>query len=357
MIRLAEQRALVWGAALVALTSVHHVYGALVYQSPWRLHAVAVSGAALLIMLVALAMSRHYQESAVGRAAGWVFWAVNAVVLVLLFGAFEGGYNHLLKNVLWLAGLPLAALRVLFPAPTYEMPNDFFFEVSGIAQVIPAVLAARWLATLLAERFGRRGSEAVLRPGELLSPRTLVTIDGEVLELPDGVHRIHLQLRRFAGCPVCNLHLRSMARQSAAIEAAGLREVVVFHSSAEDLRRYEGALPFAVIADPDKRLYRELGAESSPRALLDPRAWPGIVKAVLSGTWGLLKGRPMPPLRPRGGRFGLPADFLIDRDGRVLAVKYGEHADDQWSIEELFTFAGAARARSGKPAFSPAIDP
>ncbi len=57
------------------------------------------------------------------------------------------------------------------------------------------------------------------------------------------------------------------------ILAAGIREVVVFHSTAHEFLGYEANLPFAVIADPDRRLYRELGVEFSPRALLDPRAW------------------------------------------------------------------------------------
>ncbi|WP_030429602.1 hypothetical protein [Allokutzneria albata] len=47
-----------------------------------------------------------------------------------------------------------------------------------------------------------------------------------------------------------------------------------------------------------------------------------------------------------GGRLGLPADFLIDRDGRVLAEKHGEHAYDQWSADELPALVSrAARPR------------
>jgi hypothetical protein len=38
----------------------------------------------------------------------------------------------------------------------------------------------------------------------------------------------------------------------------------------------------------------------------------------------------------------LPADFLIGSDGRVLAAKFGRHADDQWSVDELLDMAGAA---------------
>ena len=52
--------------------------------------------------------------------------------------------------------------------------------------------------------------------------------------------------------------------------------------------------------------------------------------------------RPVPWLTPHGGRFGLPADFLIAPDGRVPARKYGIHADDQWSVEAVLTLAREA---------------
>jgi hypothetical protein len=40
-----------------------------------------------------------------------------------------------------------------------------------------------------------------------------------------------------------------------------------------------------------------------------------------------------------GGINGLPADFLIAGDGRVLARKYGAHAYDQWSVDDLLGLA------------------
>ncbi len=45
----------------------------------------------------------------------------------------------------------------------------------------------------------------------------------------------------------------------------------------------------------------------------------------------------LPERRPTA--FGLPADFLFDLNGRVLAGKYGQHADDQWSVEEVIALA------------------
>ncbi|MEU5883329.1 peroxiredoxin-like family protein [Spirillospora sp. NPDC047279] len=184
-----------------------------------------------------------------------------------------------------------------------------------------------------------------LEPGAVIETRELAPVIGRLVTVPGPDRLVHLQFRRFAGCPVCNLHLRSIARRHDEIEAAGVREVVVFHSSADDLREYTGDLPFAVIADPGKRLYREFGVESSHRALLDPRAWGTILRAVARTTWGTLRRRERSPdLMPAGGRWGLPGDFLIGPDGRVLAVKYGEHAYDQWSVDELLALAAAAPA-------------
>jgi AhpC/TSA antioxidant enzyme len=101
---------------------------------------------------------------------------------------------------------------------------------------------------------------------------------------------------------VCNLHLRSMSRRHDEITAAGVREVVVFHSTAA-LRPHTYDLPFAVVADPDKGLYAEFAAESSARSLLDPRAWPAIVRAIAASTSAWLRGRqPLPTVRPAGGR-------------------------------------------------------
>src|SRR5262245_52378130 len=86
---------------------------------------------------------------------------------------------------------------------------------------------------------------------------------------------------------------------------AGVREVVVFHSEADELRRHVDDLPFDVVADPAKRLYAEFGVESSPRALLDLRAWGPIVRGVAASLRRVLALRqPAPSLDPAGGRLG-----------------------------------------------------
>ena len=44
-------------------------------------------------------------------------------------------------------------------------------------------------------------------------------------------------------------------------------------------------------------------------------------------------------LSQTGGPTGLPAEFLIAADGLIKAVKYGRHAYDQWSVEEVLELA------------------
>ncbi|MGA5064928.1 peroxiredoxin-like family protein [Streptomyces exfoliatus] len=187
-------------------------------------------------------------------------------------------------------------------------------------------------------------SRSRLEPGRSVPSRTLQPVLGPPLTLPDPERLTHVQFRRFAGCPVCNLHLRSVVLRHEEIERAGIREVVLFHSPAEELREHVSHLPFAVVADPDKLLYAEFGVEAHRRALLDPRAWPAIVRAVLRGVGDLLRGRGrLPATTQPGGRIGLPADFLVTPGGRIAALKYGEHVYDQWSVDELLGHAAQLR--------------
>lgn len=155
------------------------------------------------------------------------------------------------------------------------------------------------------------------------------------MRIPDSDRLIHLQFRRYAGCPVCNLHLRSFARRHDDLVAAGIREVAVFHSSAATMREFQGQLPFAVVADPGRTLYAEFGVGTmSPLAALNPRSWRAAARALTRA----------PSLRGAAGRgekhLGLPADFLIGPGGRVRAAKYGRIVDDHWSVDELLALAG-----------------
>jgi hypothetical protein len=91
-------------------------------------------------------------------------------------------------------------------------------------------------------------------------------------------------------------------------------------------------------------LYKEFGVEASLRAVLHPRAWlapmnPKTYQIVARG----LRAGGSPGPRHGDSALGLPADFLITPEG-VRAVKYGRHANDQWSVDELLRLARGAAA-------------
>ena len=184
-----------------------------------------------------------------------------------------------------------------------------------------------------------------VRVGDAFPSTQLTAASGERITIPDpGGKYVHLQLRRFAGCPICNLHLRSIVTRHDEIRARGIREVVVFHSTAEELVKHEADLPFPTIPDPDRELYERMGVEHGPRSLMSGRA----LRASMVGETTVFgknrtKGGLLGPVKPTGGRFGLPADFLIAPDGRIAAVKYGRHAYDQWSVDELLEHARSSK--------------
>jgi hypothetical protein len=139
---------------VLLLTSVHHAYGAYVYHTPWRLHVLLVALLVAAGMLGLLPLLRRPAGDARGRIAFWAFAAIVLIVPIGLIGLFEGGYNHAIKNALYFGGASAALMNRLFPPPTYELPNDAFFEVTGIAQVVWGVIAGSQLIALIRDRLG-----------------------------------------------------------------------------------------------------------------------------------------------------------------------------------------------------------
>ena len=176
-----------------------------------------------------------------------------------------------------------------------------------------------------------------LQKGSKVPDLSLNTIQGSVVMIPyKSSPLLHIQFRRYAGCPICNLHLRTVAKRHDEITAAGIKELVFFHSKADDMIPHLGDMPFECVADPKKAYYQRFGVETSLLGSLNPK---NLVPA--------LKGlRSLSPRifckKPENGNLGMPADFLIDSEGRIIDLKYGSFADDQWSVDELLMKAEGA---------------
>lgn len=167
------------------------------------------------------------------------------------------------------------------------------------------------------------------RVGDVVEPFTLETLSHGTIDVPAGAFT-HLQFRRFAGCPVCNLHLRSFARGVNELKAANVHTIAFFSSDREAMLPYQGDLPFSVVPDPTRRWYGVFGVENSGLSMVHP-----------SAMWAAFKGMAAVRSNPlqKGEHDGLPADFLLDERGVIVAVKYGSHANDQWSLDEVIALA------------------
>jgi peroxiredoxin len=174
------------------------------------------------------------------------------------------------------------------------------------------------------------------KPGDMLPTTVMEAVTGEAIKVPDPKHLVHLQFRRFVDCPICNTHIAEFRKRAREIEAAGIKVVIVFHSSPKSIRSYQKDVPFVLVGDPKKALYKEFGVETSLGFM--------SLKALSAGMRGMAHGHF--GLRLSGGPLGLPGDFLIAPSGQIKAVKYGLHAYDQWSVDELIALAKGAAVQA-----------
>lgn len=145
--------------SLLALTVIHHLYGAAIYATPWRHHVALIAVPVLFFLILAYGVHRWRSSSFLGRSFKWVFIVLTLLVPVCWIGLFEGGYNHVVKNALFFAGVPRATFDQLFPPPTYELPNDLWFEVTGVLQFFIGLYVVYCLLGLWNEwRWGGRKS-------------------------------------------------------------------------------------------------------------------------------------------------------------------------------------------------------
>jgi hypothetical protein len=145
----ASTKAMAASAVVLILTALHHLHGAAVYDTPWRAQVALGTIPVLVVLVLALAMYRRHPQIWLGRAATWLFIVVSLTVCVGLVGLFEGGYKHLVRNALFFGVTDPRVRERLFPTSTYEAPSDLLFEVTGVLQLIVALIAAYYTARLM----------------------------------------------------------------------------------------------------------------------------------------------------------------------------------------------------------------
>ena len=112
-------KTLLASAGVLILTVIHHLYGAAIYATPWRHHVAVIVLPVLLVLIFAYGLHQWRPLTLPGKISMWLFMVLILLFSVGLIGLYEGGYNHLVKNVLFFGGVPRRTLaRAAFP-PTH----------------------------------------------------------------------------------------------------------------------------------------------------------------------------------------------------------------------------------------------
>jgi len=171
-----------------------------------------------------------------------------------------------------------------------------------------------------------------LKPNDKAIPFSVETIEGQTLSLEQFTGKpLLLMFYRYASCPMCNLRLRDFAQHFPRLQAQGLEVVAFFHSPARSIQANAGRrhYPFHLVADPDFKVYRSYGVETSwPRFLLSmalPSFYVDWIRSMRYGFWGGVDWQM--------GK--MPADFLIGPDGRIIKVHYGRDMGDHLPVAEV----------------------
>lgn len=160
--------------------------------------------------------------------------------------------------------------------------------------------------------------------------------------------KVWLSLYRYATCPMCVEHIAEVLTRYNEIEKAGIQFIAVFESRKDQfVKPNTGAtqklmenIPFPMIADPEKKIYRAYRAKVSLWAVFRP-------KVLWVGLRATLKGYRQKELDGALGQ--IPAHFLIAPNGKIHTAYYGSTVADNipWSTVEKFASEKIDQSENG----------
>lgn len=169
-----------------------------------------------------------------------------------------------------------------------------------------------------------------IREGQKAIDFTVTDIFGNEIMLHNfSEQRVLLSFFRYASCPLCNLRVKQLNEIFPILKSKGLKILAFFESPKESTLKYVGKqdLPFTVIADPDRLIYKLYSVEKSILGYILGGLSFKMFKALRLG----YKIRDI-----EGQRTLLPADFLID-NFTIKRAYYSKRISDHLPIEELIS--------------------
>ena len=160
-------------------------------------------------------------------------------------------------------------------------------------------------------------------------------IYGQQISLSDFQgKKVILSFFRDAACPFCNFRVFEFTHKYKAWKHQGVEIMAVFSSPSDEVRDHVARYPshFSLMSDPELTIYNKYGVEKSTSAL-----WKALIFKLPRIIRGMIKGgRP----RPNPNVTLVPADFLINEQGKIEDVWYGSNTSDHIPLERIDAFIG-----------------
>ncbi len=164
---------------------------------------------------------------------------------------------------------------------------------------------------------------------------SLPAIDGTTFDMSSMKgKRVIFTFFRFSSCPFCNFRIdRLMKRWNEFPEDTVM--VGVFDAQIDELSRRmrKRNIPFTIVADETYQNFRENGIEKSFPSFM----W-GAIRSPITMILATLKGY-IPMTLSISKMSTLPADILIDEEGKVVEAHYCKDTADHLPIDRMITFA------------------
>jgi peroxiredoxin len=157
--------------------------------------------------------------------------------------------------------------------------------------------------------------------------------------------KVLLSFFRNVACPFCNLRVHQLKKIASALIEQGLEMVFVFETPKKHIllsSLHSSLQPITIISDPEKIFYKLYHIETSMLKLIGT-----MFKAGFKAQMQMAKELNLDKFEDEKKVSSIiPADFLIDENGRIAKAHYGSAINDHIPIEYITEFAQASQAQS-----------
>ena len=164
---------------------------------------------------------------------------------------------------------------------------------------------------------------------------SLPAVDGTNFEMSAMKgKRVILTFFRFSTCPFCNIRINRIIKRWNEFSDDTIM-VGVFDAKIGELtkRMKKHNVPFSIVADETYQHFKENGVEKSTLRFMR-----GAMRSPLTMIQATLKGY-IPMTLSMSKMSTLPADILIDENGKIVEAHYCKDTVDHLPIDRLISFS------------------